>query len=184
MPLYLIRHGETDWNKQGRIQGIQDIGLNERGIGQIQEASRRLRERMNVHAVISSPLRRARESAHILASVYGLSIKVDSRFAERSFGELEGKALEEIRTVFQIANPELIHSPIYGVEAVESMQRRVCEGIGSLEVPEERNVLLVTHGSIIRMITGQTEIVDNGTIVELTDNLESRLIDFFLNLKL
>ncbi|NJJ41951.1 histidine phosphatase family protein [Paenibacillus apii] len=184
MPLYLMRHGETDWNKQGRIQGKQDIGLNEHGIGQIQEASRWLRERMNVHAVISSPLRRAYESAHILASVYGLSVKVDSRFSERCFGELEGKTLEKIRYVFQIANPELIHSPIYGVEAVESMQRRVCEGICNLEAPAGRNVLLVTHGSIIRVITGQAEIVENGTVIEFTDTLKNRLIDFSLNLKL
>lgn len=184
MPLYLMRHGETDWNKQGRIQGIQDIGLNERGIGQIQEASRRLREKINLQAIISSPLRRAYDSANIIASVHGLSVKVDSRFSERCFGELEGKTLEEIRYVFQIANPELIHSPIYGVEAVESMQRRVHEGIGSLEASAGRNVLIVTHGSIIRMITGQAEIIENGTIIELTDKPESRLIDFFLNLKL
>ncbi|WP_052410147.1 histidine phosphatase family protein [Paenibacillus durus] len=184
MPLYLMRHGETDWNNKGRIQGIQDIGLNERGIGQIQEASRRLRERMNVHAVISSPLRRAFESAKIIASVHGLSVKVDSRFAERCFGELEGKTLGEIRSVFQIENPELIRFPVYGVESMELMQVRVCDGISSLEPLADRNVLLVTHGSIIQMITGQAEIVENGTVIELTDKLKNRLIDFSLNLKL
>ncbi|WP_025695133.1 histidine phosphatase family protein [Paenibacillus durus] len=184
MPLYLMRHGETDWNKQGRIQGVQDIGLNERGLGQMQEISIRLRERMNVHAVISSPLRRAYESANMMASVYGLSVKVDSRFAERCFGELEGKTLGEIRSIFQIADPELVHSPVYGVESMEAMQVRVCDGISSLEPLAERNVLLVTHGSIIRMITGRAEIVENGAVIEFTDTLKNRLIDFSLKLKL
>lgn len=168
MPLYLMRHGETDWNKQRRIQGGKDIGLNERGVRQIQESFRQLHGRVNIEHIISSPLQRAYESANLISSIQGLSVHVDSRFSERSFGELEGMTFEEIRFIYNIENPELIDSPIFGVESMESMKRRICNGIRSLGNLTEKNVLLVTHGSVISITTGETQIPSNGSVIEFT----------------
>ncbi len=68
MNIYLLRHGETDWNLEGRLQGHEDIGMNQNGINQIEKAAEVLAGCMqNVDVIISSPLSRARKSAEIVA---------------------------------------------------------------------------------------------------------------------
>ena len=70
MDIYLLRHGETDWNKKQLLQGHTDIPLNERGRAQVEDTVRRLRALdMRMDAVVSSPLKRARETAEIAARI-------------------------------------------------------------------------------------------------------------------
>ena len=88
MKLYILRHGETDYNNQGRFQGQNDISLNERGKKQAEETKIKLKD-IKFDKVFVSPLKRAIETAKIVVPDYNL--EVDNRIIERSFGKLEGK---------------------------------------------------------------------------------------------
>ncbi len=86
--LYL-RHGETDWNAEGRAQGLSDIPLNDLGREQARQAARRL-SAVRVGMIVASPLARARETATIVADELGLPVATDDALREVSFGALEG----------------------------------------------------------------------------------------------
>lgn len=169
MTLYFMRHGETEWNRQNRIQGRKDVGLNEKGIKQVHDASKWLIENsILIHRIVSSPLQRAAQSALLIAENRGLPVEFNARFAERGFGELEGLTFGEIVAKFNIHDPENIDSSLYGVESVTELYQRVWQGLYTLSGPDAEaaeNVLIVTHGSIIRVLTGFPEIVSNGMIL-------------------
>ena len=96
--LILVRHGETEWNLAGRIQGHTDSRLTERG----REEGRRVAERLanlEVAAVYASDLGRARETGEIIAAPHGLSVQTAPDLRERCYGEFEGKTLAQIPNV-------------------------------------------------------------------------------------
>ena len=99
MKIYLMRHGETDWNQERRLQGQKDIAMNENGIRQIQELAARLRDRgISFDRIVSSPLRRAAQSAEIVASQTGYCIEaivLEPLLKERDFGAAEGVTYRE-----------------------------------------------------------------------------------------
>lgn len=97
MTIYLIRHGETDWNVQGRLQGIEDIELNENGVRQAQICGEALRG-VAVSKIITSPLKRAKRTAEIIASYLGgPEVIEDADFLERDFGRFSGLTPQEIQ---------------------------------------------------------------------------------------
>lgn len=96
MNLILVRHGETDWNRTGRCQGIADIELNENGRRQVRELGESLRD-MAIAAVYSSDLIRAMTTAHEIARHHDLPVNIDSDLREMDQGELEGLMFTEIR---------------------------------------------------------------------------------------
>jgi broad specificity phosphatase PhoE len=89
-----LRHGMTDWNKQGRFQGLTDNTLNEEGVAQAHAAARRL-ERVAVDAIVSSPLRRAIETADIAAAALLKPVNIDTGIIECDFGSLEGRLISD-----------------------------------------------------------------------------------------
>jgi probable phosphoglycerate mutase len=91
----LIRHGETAWNAELRIQGHCDLPLNETGLLQAEALARRLAER-HFDAIYSSDLARARQTAEPLARAHRLSVRIDAALRERNFGCWEGKTREEM----------------------------------------------------------------------------------------
>src|SRR5262245_23986500 len=105
--LYYIRHGETDWNVEGRLQGRQDTDLNAAGRQQAHACAGILRELVardgratTEFAYISSPLRRARETMEIMRAALGMdrdAYRVEPRLREIEFGEWEGMTLAEVR---------------------------------------------------------------------------------------
>src|SRR5918912_404825 len=95
LQLLLIRHGETTWNRQGRIQGHRDSPLTERGLAQARAAAARL-ARERIDALYSSDLVRAQETAHHVAAATALRVRLDEALRERAFGMLEGKTWDEI----------------------------------------------------------------------------------------
>ena len=94
MKVYLVRHGQTDWNAARRIQGDTDIPLNERGRAVARATAEGMRD-IPVDVMFSSPLIRAYETAQILAEGRGIEIRRDLRLREICFGEYEGFLLEE-----------------------------------------------------------------------------------------
>lgn len=98
--LLLVRHGETDWNREGRFQGHTDVALNEAGRAQARAVAERLVAR-SVQAVASSDLLRARETAEIIAQAFELPLAcVDRALRERSYGCFEGLTRDECATRF------------------------------------------------------------------------------------
>ena len=90
------RHGETDWNKRGLVQGISDFPLNHRGLEQAGRLADQLRE-LNISYIFSSDQKRARQTAQIVASVCGCNLTVHSSLREQNFGVAEGRPSTEIR---------------------------------------------------------------------------------------
>lgn len=93
MNLYIVRHGQTDYNKLGIIQGISDIPINEKGVKQAEKLKLTI-DRLNIDLVISSPLVRTRQTAAILVKNRNIKTIYDNRLIERGFGILEGKGVE------------------------------------------------------------------------------------------
>jgi len=96
MNLILIRHGETDWNRIGRCQGVADIILNENGRRQAKELAESLRNH-DIRAVYSSHLKRALETAREIAGHHNLSVNVEPDLQEMNQGDLEGLTFPDIR---------------------------------------------------------------------------------------
>jgi broad specificity phosphatase PhoE len=96
--LLLVRHGETDWNRDGRWQGGSDTRLNDLG----REQARALAEQLDgdIDVLYSSDLARARETAEIVAAKLGLEVRLDPRLRERGFGSWEGLTMPEIEERF------------------------------------------------------------------------------------
>lgn len=99
MLLYLLRHGETDWNAQRRIQGVADTPLNETGFSQARALAEPLRGRA-VSVIYSSHLRRARQTAGVIAESLGIGVRVEPRLAELDQGRLEGLRIEEVEAQY------------------------------------------------------------------------------------
>jgi 2,3-bisphosphoglycerate-dependent phosphoglycerate mutase len=97
--LFLFRHGETDWNREGRLQGHTDVPLNDAGIGQAQLLAEKLRL-YRLETVVSSDLARARATAKIVADALGIPLWTDHGLRETDVGAAEGLLWAEAKTRF------------------------------------------------------------------------------------
>lgn len=104
MQILLLRHGATDWNIQGRCQGATDLELNEIGVRQAEEIAARLSSE-SIHALYSSHLKRARQTANLIGGPRNLPITVERDLRELDHGELEGLTFTEIKQNY----PDFIH---------------------------------------------------------------------------
>lgn len=141
--LCLVRHGETDWNREERIQGSTDIPLNEAGREQARGTAAALaREQWDV--IVTSPLSRAMETAEIIASAVGIgNVHIDADLSERAFGEAEGVPTGERRTRY----PDGI---IPGAESWEQVRSRAHHAIERIRSRwSGRRVIAVSHGGTI-----------------------------------
>ncbi|MBN2812749.1 MAG: histidine phosphatase family protein, partial [Bacteroidales bacterium] len=125
--LTIIRHGETDWNSTGRLQGCEDIELNHTGRGQAHRLATYL-GRENWDAIVSSPLKRAYETARIIASSLSLNkIEVIEKLRERDYGEASGLLPDERRSRFP-------NGEIPGQEPFEHLRARAMEAVNEISV--------------------------------------------------
>jgi probable phosphoglycerate mutase len=146
--LCLVRHGETDWNVQRRIQGHIDIPLNPGGIEQAAAAAR------GIQAIYSSDLTRARQTAATIALELGLDVRSDAQLRERRFGIFEGLTYDDAKrehsalyarfetrdTAFAVPGGE---SLLELAARVEAMLRRI------VHQHPGQTVLVVTHGGVL-----------------------------------
>ena len=102
--IYIFRHGETDWNVEGRFQGHLDIPLNEEGKRQAEALGKRLKS-IPLEAILSSDLSRSKETASIIASQLDITVAVDPRLREAHLGDAQGRTWEEIKSKF---GPEIV----------------------------------------------------------------------------
>ncbi|UOF89803.1 histidine phosphatase family protein [Fodinisporobacter ferrooxydans] len=172
MNLVVMRHGETDWNRCGRMQGQLETSLNQTGYEQIRNACRKLFQRYAFARILSSPLLRARQSAMVCGDYFQLPIEFVQQFSERRFGLLEGKTREEIYEQFQVSHPEEISDTRFGVESMDRLVERLVSGLEYLHAQyADETLLLLTHGSIIRCLAGlggqNIDRIGNGGFFEL-----------------
>lgn len=148
--LILIRHGETDWNVEGRYQGQSDVPLSERGRFQAAEMRPHVQV-LKPAAIYSSDLIRARETAEILASPLQLTVRIDPRLREIHLGEWEGLLFDEIQARYsgllklRREDPAKVSAP--GGETVAQVRDRVLAATGEIaERHRDQTVVLVAHG--------------------------------------
>lgn len=154
--LILIRHGETVWNRAGRIQGHTDSALTAEGIAQAEACAARLRDE-RIDQIIASDLGRARHTATLLSKPMQHPVRLDATLRERSFGIAEGSTYAELDLLY----PELFSrvrevDPHYSVEGAESRAQFHQRVRGSIQMiaaqhPGQR-VLVVTHGGVLGAI--------------------------------
>ena len=157
MPLTLLlaRHGDTDLNTEDRWQGRIDAPLNAAGLAQGQRLASELPE--GIHAIVASPMLRARQTAEPAAQRLGLPLRLDADFRERDFGVFEGLTEAEAAKRY----PELAarHAAYRwdeeppGAEATRAVVARVERGLQRLRSQhDDQTVLLVSHGFVVRCL--------------------------------
>ena len=139
--LLLVRHGETDWNAQGRLQGHTDRPLNERGRRQAQALAEELAGQ-EIAAVYSSDLARARQTAEIVSARLGLPVVVQADLREKDWGTWEGLTAAERDRVEFVG------------ESTRAHQERTLRALRQISErhPGGASVLVVTHGGSMRRV--------------------------------
>ncbi len=159
--LYLVRHGQTDWNLGRRVQGRSDIPLNETGIIEAQQLGKELKA-VSFHAVYSSPLQRAHETARIVNEPHGHPIQLHPGLQEASYGLWEGLTIEEChRRKDQILAglPPLTPEQHFHFKSVPDAESHY-EVYGRadnffeemLQKHSNQTLLVVTHGMLMRTV--------------------------------
>lgn len=155
MALYLVRHGETDWNREKRFQSRTDVPLNETGLNQARMMRDELRRRgANFVAARCSPLSRAVETARIILEGTGLEAIVEPAFIELDFGSFEGRLESELRAQYgeeydRWRASEYTQTPPGGGESIISGAERVRARLLELKQPAiDGDVLIVAHQAV------------------------------------
>lgn len=171
-PIYFLRHGETDWNRDRRIQGRTDIPLNPTGLGQARRMALKLTEvvpAIDSFDLVASPLTRTRQTMAAVLEAYGAgedAVRLDERLGELSFGEVEGLAWADVHAlgIAPEADPERYHDwrPVNG-ESYDDGRRRVAEWLAIVERP----TIVVSHGGISRILRGLVFALPKREIVTL-----------------
>ena len=158
--LVFVRHGQTDFNRDRRLQGQIDIPLNNTGRRQAAQLARSIVQDAP-DVIVSSPLSRAHDTALAVAEVCDLGVTTDAAFLERGFGQWEGLRDEEIKERWPHEHAQLrAHQPVegLGVEDRPVVAARVADAARALVAEHpDRTVMVVAHGAAITL--GITELL-------------------------
>ncbi len=154
--LYLVRHGETEWNHTKRAQGQADIDLNARGHEQAVQAAAEM-SNIPVVAVYSSDMKRAVDTARPIADTHGVELILDAAFREIDQGEWEGLHVDEIKKRWpEMWGPARHYNARPGGESPQQVRVRALEGVRRImERHPEGNVVIVSHGGTIRWLSAE-----------------------------
>lgn len=169
--LALVRHGETDWNRQGRIQGTTDVPLNETGLAQATAAAARLGSELFAQdwsGVITSPLSRARVTGEVIAGTLGIPfLPTMPGLAERDYGQGEGMEIDAARLRYPGGDyPES--------EGNDLVLERALSSIEDIRSRHRRPVIVVAHGGLLHTLLSRL----NGARVPSIANATVNLIEF------
>lgn len=157
LKIFLIRHGQTLWNEEGRYQGDQDTSLTEKGVKQAKLAAKYLRK-VNFLNIYSSSLKRALDTAEFIVKGRNLDISVRENLKEVNFGKWEGMKFEQINKVFHDDYQKWLgdpynNAPTEGESFRHAKERAVAEIENIIgENKNSGNIAVVTHGGIILSI--------------------------------
>ncbi len=176
--IYLVRHGQTDWNIEKKTQGHTNIPLNENGRNQAEILAKSISD-LKIDKIISSDLLRAKETAEIINKIFRKNIILDERIREINYGVLEGiprdTLTQDIWDIFNTKPEELkAESKIHIYDRIRSF-------FDDLQDLEE-NILIVTHGGTIRMIMYYAENrneFDNDKYLKEFNSVKINNVDIF-----
>jgi broad specificity phosphatase PhoE len=144
--VFFVRHGQTDWNVIGRLQGQSDIPLNEKGRTQAAQLAEKLSS-ISFDACYASDLQRAAETAEILNRMRTIPIELDPRLRERNFGPWEGLPASEFEAKVDR------DQPLPTIEADDAILKRVLPLLGKIaDKHPHSTILVVTHGGVMRSL--------------------------------
>ncbi|MBI5301257.1 MAG: histidine phosphatase family protein [Chloroflexi bacterium] len=154
--LILVRHGETTWNDERRFQGHLDVPLNARGWRQAEQLGARFAGE-TIHAIYTSDLRRARDTAEVIASRANKPLVVEPRLREACMGELQGMTYADVHARWF---PNVATMPSYfvddapaGVESLRELQARLVSAVNDIAARYvNETVLIVNHGAGLRAL--------------------------------
>jgi glucosyl-3-phosphoglycerate phosphatase len=151
--LVLVRHGRTDWNASGRIQGQLDPALDELGRAQASAVAPRIAA-LAPAALVASDLRRAADTAAAIAAATGLPVRSDPRLRERSFGQWQGLLNAEVAERFPEAYARWqAGQPVdeYGIEPLDDVAKRTAAALqDAADLAPDATVVVVGHGASLR----------------------------------
>ena len=157
--LYLLRHGQTDYNLTRRLQGTSDIPLNQTGIDQAKKANEGLKN-YKIDLCFCSPLQRAQLTAQLFLKGSNVPIYIDSRLIEIGFGIYEGDenaVHDSTHPIYPFFNDIEHYIPSNGAESVEHLYKRTNDLLKDI-IPyliDGKNILLVGHGAMHASIYNQ-----------------------------
>lgn len=157
MKLFIVRHGETNWNREGRFQGQMDIPLNEKGLEQARMTAERFRG-YPLEAVYASPLSRANVTGQMIARAAGCPVIDDRRFMEINHGAWEGTTTAEVENNYGDllrqwkSEPHLVTMPGPGGESLADVQRRTVAGVEEIIGRHRGDLLLSTHDAAAKTV--------------------------------
>ena len=155
MKILLIRHGETQFNAEHRYLGTLDPELNSQGISQALDLQLLLPS--TIDAVITSPLRRARQTAEIVCKNRTIKPIIDAAFAERNVGVFEGLTQAEAQTLFPALSAENVTRMWHGApakgETIAAVVERVTDGLArTYAIYKRQSVAIVAHGFVAKVV--------------------------------
>jgi len=171
--IYLVRHGLTDWNIQGFLQGQSDVPLNKEGERQAVEAAKKHFKKIKFAAVFSSDLIRAKRTAEIIALEKKMAVETSKLLRERDFGPFEGKYFKDVMRELQL---DIKHFRVLtdqeadslGIESDTKVMERFIRFLREVAIAYQgKNILVVTHGSVMRVFLtklGYLSPVESGNV--------------------
>jgi probable phosphoglycerate mutase len=156
--IYLVRHGQTEWNRERRIQGHGDSPLTELGLRQARAVAGLLQDLIRERAgwrIISSPLGRAKDTARIIAERLALPVELDERLMEMGWGEHDGRLRRELEREY----PDTFGRTNWAFdvpcgESYDEVAARVGAWLAELPPEPDRRVIAVSHGITGRVLRG------------------------------
>jgi probable phosphoglycerate mutase len=156
--LCLIRHGETTWNAERRLQGHTDIPLNAKGVLQARQMAQALKNTKRLFDVLyTSDLKRAADTANAIVELFGLEARVDVALRERHFGALQGLSIQEAPllqpAIWQAHIARDLDHELEGGESIQQFALRVQTVLDKIQEQHSgKTVLLVSHGGTLDMM--------------------------------
>lgn len=173
--LYIVRHGETNWNFKKLIQGQEDIPLNELGVKQALEVSNKLKD-ISIDLIVCSPLIRARKTAEIIND-RNIPVIYKDDLMERNFGNIGGKSIDVFDN-YDFWNYEKNESS-ENVESIQDFFKRIYKVLDEIKLKyKDKDVLIVAHAGVGRIIDCYFNGLEKGLNKELLNNCEYRKYKF------
>ncbi|MDE6517052.1 MAG: histidine phosphatase family protein [Acetatifactor sp.] len=168
MKIYLIRHGETDWNLEQRLQGATDIPLNENGLELARETAQGLRD-VAFDVIYTSPLKRARQTAEIIRGERDIPLIDEPRIREIGFGIYEGYCCSPKN--FTIPDPAFMnffmdpgnYIPPQGAESIEQLCQRTTDFLHEVAYSPDnagKTILFSSHGAAVKGLLSSLTVTD------------------------
>jgi broad specificity phosphatase PhoE len=172
--IYLVRHGQTAWNKEEIFRGRTDVPLNEVGLREAVLAGEYLRE-VEIHAIYSSPLTRAWETAKKIAQFHNLSVQPLNGVIDISFGRWEGHSLQEIRNTDRELYRQWREEPhqvrLPGGEGLDEVRVRAMAALDEvIQLHPRKTIVLVSHRVVNKVIICGVLALDNSHFWQITQD--------------